>query len=186
MKTFKEFLIEAKQVGTLYHLTNLDGMEYILRDNKLRRGQYEGISFTRNKMLNSYVGSPVNLFFKLIIDGDKLSEKYKLEPYKYHANDRSIDFRKEAEELVRVNEISNISKYIKGIAFIYDNFELRERDYNEGPKELLYYGNFKTFLNEDLKDLLNRIRKKYPLYVQLGTQIKKDDKWFKDKNLINQ
>lgn len=185
MKSFKRFLKEAKQVGILYHLTNLDGMEYILRDNKLRRGSYEGISFTRNKMLNFYIGSPVNLFFKLIINGDKLSEKYKLEPYKYHANDKGIDFRKEAEELIRASEISNISKYIKGIAFIYDNFERREKDYNEGPDKLFYYGNFKTFLNDDLKDLLNRIHQKYPLFVQIESQIKKDDKWFKDKNLIN-
>lgn len=26
----------AKQVGTLYHLTNIDGMEFILRGNKLK------------------------------------------------------------------------------------------------------------------------------------------------------
>lgn len=175
----------AKQVGDLYHLTNLDGMEYILRDNKLKRGQYDGISFTRNKMLNFYVGSPVRLYFKLMIDGDKLSNNFKLEPFLYYARDRSISFRDESEEIVKKSEIPNISKYIKGVAFIYRNFENDEEYFNrDEPDDLLFRGNFKTFLKKDLKDLLERIDKKYGLYVQLGSQIKKDKSWFKKKGLL--
>lgn len=192
MKTFKQFLIEnkkqlteSKQVGTLYHLTNLDGIEFIMKNNKLMRKLYDGISFTRNKMLNFYEGHPDKLYFKLIIDGDKLSNNYKLEPFKYHSYNDEVDFRNEAEEMVKVKEILNANKYIKGVAFIYRNFEgIDEKEYiEEGPNGLLFYGNFKTFLNKDLPDLLNQINKKYGLYVQIGSQIKKDDKWFKDKGL---
>ena len=99
MKTFKQFLIEnkkqlteSKQVGTLYHLTNLDGIEFIMKNNKLVRKLYDGISFTRNKMLNFYEGHPSRLYFKLIIDGDKLSDNYKIEPFKYHSNNDDVDF----------------------------------------------------------------------------------------------
>lgn len=195
MKTFKQFLIEnekqlteSKQVGTLYHLTNLDGIEFIMKNNKLIRKLYDGISFTRNKMLNFYVGHPSGLYFKLIIDGDKLSDNYKIEPFKYHSIKDDVDFRNEAEEIIKVKEIRNIDKYIKGVAFIYRNFEgFDEDDYiEEGPNGLLYHGDFKTFLNKDLPDLLNRINKKYGLYVQIGSQIKKDTKWFKDKGLLIQ
>ena len=187
MKIFKSLKIEsAKQIGTLYHLTNLDGIEFIMKNNKLVRKLYDGISFTRNKMLNFYEGHPSRLYFKLIIDGDKLSNTYKIEPFKYHSNNDDVDFRNEAEEIIKVREIRNIDKYIKGVAFIYRNFEgFDEDDYLEGgPNGLLYRGNFKTFLNKDLPDLLNRINKKYGLYVQIGSQIKKDIKWFKDKGLI--
>lgn len=195
MKTFKQFLIEnkkqlteSKQVGTLYHLTNLDGIEFIMKNNKLIRKLYDGISFTRNKMLNFYEGHPSGLYFKLIIDGDKLSDNYKIEPFEYHSNNDDVDFRNEAEEIIKVKEIRNIDKYIKGVAFIYRNFEgFDEDDYiEEGPNGLLYRGDFKTFLNKDLPDLLNRINKKYGLYVQIGSQIKKDTKWFKDKGLLIQ
>lgn len=179
-------LSEAKQVGTLYHLTNLDGMEFIMKSDKIVRKLYDGISFTRNKMLNFYEGHPARLYFKLIIDGDKLSNKYKIEPFKYHSQKDNVDFRNEAEEIIKTREISNVSNYIKGVAFIYRNFEGWDEEYYEerGPNGLMFRGNFKTFLNKDLPDLLNRIDRKFGLYVQLGSQIKKDNNWFKDKGLL--
>ena len=129
MKVFQRLNLAAKQVGTLYHITNLDGMEFIMRDNKLRRGSYSGISFSRDKMLNSYIGDRPRSYFKLIIDGNKLSNKYKIEPYKYHSRNDNVNFRNEAEELIKVNEIPNVDKYIKGVAFIYRNFENNEREF---------------------------------------------------------
>lgn len=176
----------AKQVGTLYHLTNIDGMEFILRDNKLRSGTHVGISFTRNKMLNHYEGHPSRLYFKLIIDGDKLSNNFKVEPFRYYARDKSVDFSNESEEVVHKSEIPNISKYIKGIAFIARNYENDE--YwglsMEEPDELLFRGNAKTFYNKDLKEMVKRIDKKFGLLVQIGSQIKKDNNWFKKKGLM--
>ena len=185
MKVFQRLNLAAKQVGTLYHITNLDGMEFIMRDNKLRRGSYSGISFSRDKMLNSYIGDRPRSYFKLIIDGNKLSNKYKIEPYKYHSRNDNVNFRNEAEELIKVNEIPNVDKYIKGVAFIYRNFENNEREYERlEDNDLLFYGNFKTFIKSDLPDLLKRIKAKYGLYVQIGSQIKKDNSWFKAKGLL--
>lgn len=175
----------AKQVGTLYHLTNIDGMEFILRGNKLKSGTHVNISFTRNKLLNHYIGHPPRLYFKLIIDGDKLSNNFKLEPFKYYSKDKGTDFSNESEEIVRKSEIPNISKYLKGIAFISENYENDERWSDmQNPDEILFRGNSKTFYNRDLKDMLSTINKKFNLYVQIGSQIKKDNNWFKKKGLM--
>lgn len=42
----------------------------------------------------------------------------------------------------------------------------------------------KTFYNRDLKDMISTINKKFNLYVQIGSQIKKDNNWFKKKGLM--
>lgn len=52
-----KFLKEAKSVGTLYHITNIEGMDIILNDNILRAKNQSGISFTRDKNLNRIIGS---------------------------------------------------------------------------------------------------------------------------------
>ena len=54
----------------------------------------------------------------------------------------------------------------------------------QNPDELLFRGNSKTFYNRDLKDMLSTINKKFNLYVQIGSQIKKDNNWFKKKGLM--
>ena len=188
MKILKRLkVISGKQVGTLYHLTNLDGIYNIMKTNKLSRGQYEGISFTRNKMLNYFNGDKASTYFKLILDGDKLAENYKLSPFLYKNSKNEIErYRQESEEVIKVNEIKNISKYIKGVAFIYDQWRNQAEKYyrSEGPEEILFLGNYHKFLNKDLPELLKEIDKKYGLYVQLGTQIKKDNNWFKQKDLL--
>lgn len=42
----------------------------------------------------------------------------------------------------------------------------------------------KTFYNKDLKEMVKRIDKKFGLLVQIGSQIKKDNNWFKKKGLM--
>jgi hypothetical protein len=84
-------LNEGKQVGPLYHYTSADGLKGILQSNKINTSEenYLGnelyyISFTRNK--NFYKkGSNfgVKTDYRITLDGDKLSDKYKITPFAY-------------------------------------------------------------------------------------------------------
>ena len=59
--------------------------------------------------------SKYNTIYEKIIDLQdyKLSNKYKIEPFKYHSQKDNVDFRNEAEEIIKTREISNVSNYIK-------------------------------------------------------------------------
>ena len=134
-------LLEGKQVGVLYHNTYLNGLVKILKNNQLvafsnpehnelnfrnkdvysdydEDSDYEeqyadpteyppAVSFTRSK---SYDMDPT--YVKLVIDGDKLSNKYKVVPYS-HFGGRKFD---EMEEKVYSN-IDNLDKYIIKVIF---------------------------------------------------------------------
>ena len=127
-------LNEAKQVGTLYHVCTLEAyLKYILPNDELKAsGKYynylykrdDVISFTRDKYFTvdvEDITSNVGIILQLVIDGDRLSEKYKIGPYNSMAyadpdiQETSPEFR-EMEECV-IGPIKNISKYIKDIYF---------------------------------------------------------------------
>ena len=129
---------ERKQVGTLYHICDAKAfIKYVLPKDQLKSsgeytnhlyGGHEWISFTRSKYytlehdLSQYSG----VFIRLVVDGDRLSDKYKVRSY----NDAQFDIDsgefldadsgedvpeyREQEEVVR-GPINNISKYIKEI-----------------------------------------------------------------------
>ena len=104
MKYIKKF--ESKQVGILYHYTSINSLFSILKDNKLKLFT-SSICFTRNKNL-----AKITEFThcRLVIDGDKLSNNYKLIPYdfRYYDEDWEDD---ECEERCG-KEINNVLKYI--------------------------------------------------------------------------
>jgi hypothetical protein len=122
-------LFEGKQVGILYHCTNLISLYYILKDNTLtthrdveslenlmktynleNKRYWNYISFTRNKRF--HITSKDNLDHpiscRLTIDGDKLSNKYKIYPINF------FDFPNEEDEecIVVKYELNNIKNYI--------------------------------------------------------------------------
>lgn len=116
-KIVEKVLTEAKQVGTLYHATTIDNLLMILKDNELisnpkikktENGEIIdvhslGISTSRNKLF-MYNGS-----IELMLDGNKLSEKYKVIPYNYFDdhfnNDISIyEKRNTAETIILSKE----------------------------------------------------------------------------------
>lgn len=76
MKTWNEIVIESKSVGVIYHYTNFSSLKSIVSSgmiiDTLNRGY---VSFTRN-------GSGLKKFgmVRLVIDGNKLSNKYKIVP----------------------------------------------------------------------------------------------------------
>jgi hypothetical protein len=86
-----DILKEAKQVGDIYHYTvvqpeiDLNLLSKILKSGKLkpsnRRLEKLGlISFSRDRALGHTLGSS-RLKARITIDGDKLSNKYKIVPY---------------------------------------------------------------------------------------------------------
>ena len=84
-------LEEGKQVGPLYHYTSADGLKGILSSNRINASEeyYLGndlyyISFTRNKNFHNK-GSKfgVKTEYRITLDGNKLSNKYKIKPFAY-------------------------------------------------------------------------------------------------------
>jgi hypothetical protein len=140
-------ITEGKQVGTLYHNTNIKKAIQIIKTNKLKinldtghifidyrnkpedfifmmgnpvhKNYLEGkikafISFTRNK---NYRRVEDNVQF--VLDGDKLSENYKISPYSQFGG-RSYD---EMEERI-YKDITNLNKYIIKIILPNSNPEI--------------------------------------------------------------
>ncbi len=86
-----ENITEGKQVGTLYHYTSADGLKGILQSNSIRASKeyYLGndiyfVSFTRNKNFHKKGSAfDVKMDYRITLDGDKLSNKYKIKPFAY-------------------------------------------------------------------------------------------------------
>lgn len=147
---------EAKQVGILYHVCTLEAyLKYIYPtdtlkasgtfNNKLYKGR-DYVSFTRDQHFVVEIDSKHNILIQLVIDGDKLSEHYKIGPYNYYAfplsnrdiysdqdkfgdlasseedNEDSFIYddpkNRQQEEVVK-GPIKNLSKYIKEIRFCF-------------------------------------------------------------------
>ena len=95
MIKLKDILLEAKQVGILYHYTSYNSAEGILKDGKLKSDvggalgslddPYYSISFTRDKNFHkvarqlTYVGN--NIPCRFTFDGDSMSNTYAFNPY---------------------------------------------------------------------------------------------------------
>ena len=125
---------EAKQVGTIYHVCNLDSLNHILKTNTIESSGkwynhlYHGdefVSFTRNQYFIPNDGlsniTEQNILFQIVVDGNKLSENYRVGPYNdlpFQGYD--IIANREMEEAVK-GPIENASKYIKEIRFDFYN-----------------------------------------------------------------
>lgn len=86
-----DLLVEDKQVGLLYHYTSLDGLKGILSSNSIKASEeeYMGhhlyyVSFTRNKNFHKKTSNwGVKTDYRITIDGNKLSNRYKIQPFAY-------------------------------------------------------------------------------------------------------
>jgi hypothetical protein len=105
-----DILYEAKQRGTLYHFTDGIGLMGILKTNELLASEdVKHVSLTRDKQA-WYVGTLDNAF-RISLDGDKISNKYKIIPYAWSGGDRGTG-ETESEEAVLTDKITNIRDYI--------------------------------------------------------------------------
>ena len=165
MEKYKRFFSEAKQVGILYHNTDLQGMLHILQNDILEesghfgntRKKTDAISLTRNKRYNYVYGMEKKYIYKLTIDGNKLSHNYEIYP--------KVDpryGRKESEEQVK-GPIRRIGKYILKIEYT----NIKQNDINEISPLLL-----------KAEDLLRIYLKKYPS-IEIEFLLKEDLNSFK-------
>lgn len=172
MELSEEILDEGKQVGIIAHYTPFNSIVKILETNTLKSSRGY-VSFTRdltNKHLKGFGD------FRIIIDGNKLSNKYKVEPFMYNfarsenGFDRNAHKQKakeinqsdirdlvghEREEMV-VGEINNIKDYIIRIEFPKEwmNFPKLKMDI----KSLIEKYNIEFVPLEGLSDAPNEVK----------------------------
>ena len=126
-------IFESKQVGNLYHFTNLISLYSILEDDRLQtnrevesydnlmrcfhlqnKGNWMYISFTRNKNFHKISQESMDhpLSCRLTIDGNKLSHKYKIYSIDYFESDSKYRNKEDEECVVVRYEFENINQYI--------------------------------------------------------------------------
>ncbi len=149
---FKQFLKEAKQVGIIYHITTEENAIKILRVDTL--GKYnDPVSLTRDKNFNYIPGRWDDTHsIKFVLDGNKVSNNYKIGPYSEDGYGRS-----ESEERTD-KPIKPLSKYLIGIEVLtkIDNltFAILRKYATEHNIKVSGKGVPKTF---DLKDQLKEV-----------------------------
>lgn len=107
-------IIESKNYATLYHHTGFAKLLSILQKNALIAGSTGFVSFSRNKnfLKNGSVGLQ-GVGAMIAVDGHKLSNKYKIQPYKYHSLD--VEVPDESEERIKITKVDNVRLYINEI-----------------------------------------------------------------------
>ena len=180
----KQNINEAKQVGDLYHVTNLEDIaNYIApKDtlsasgnykNWLLNGRSDCVSFTRNKgfVVKTQKIQDSLVIFNFQVDGDLLSEKYKVRPYNDFAYDEegnaeyeyALNYPKDLEsEEVVLGSIKKFSKYVKSVRFnaIISNFSIIHHIRYYLEKCVDYLNQFtitfdpKLIVKESLNDIL--------------------------------
>jgi hypothetical protein len=129
MIKFIDILKEAKQVGDIYHFTSIDNLANMLKeyksvtlDDNYSSEAGEGyFSFTRNPNIPSL--SDFQKQVRLKLDGNKMSNKYKFEPYADTSS--SEDYYKqgknfESEERIsaKKNPTIDLTPYIESVVLI--------------------------------------------------------------------
>lgn len=141
-------ILSAKQVGTLYHYTSYKSLIAILESNKIHSTRYdtknEGVSFTTVK-------NPIHGSAGIVIDGDDLSNNYKIVNISFGLTPISD----EHEERVLTKEIKNIRRYIKKV-IVYPNLIGSKREWinmKDEVKKVLDRYNIPLEINLDIKSI---------------------------------
>jgi hypothetical protein len=160
MIKFLDILKEAKQVGDIYHFTSIDNLANMLKeyDSVTLDSSYSSeagdgyFSFTRNPNIPSLSDFQKQVRFKL--NGNKMSNKYKFEPYADTSS--SEDFYKqgksfESEERISAknNPTIDLTQYIESVMII--NLETVKKEYPESSNM------FKEVIN-DYKSIIEWLK----------------------------
>ena len=155
-KYIANILKEGKQVGILYHWTSFASLYNILQENYIKGGQrirddvktmqgdiFYGVSFTRDKFFHGWKNRHYPMEVCIIVDGDKLSNNYKIFPYNDFFDGKFKPNKKEADEMeTRTNRsIENVSKYIIRIELYHNDGGASEKEQLDFIK---YYGPYKN------------------------------------------
>jgi hypothetical protein len=181
MKKIFHLIYEAKQVGDLYHVMDVEKFVNLLNYDVLKKPT----SFTRNKDYDYVAGREKNYTYQIKIDGNKLSNNYKISPI----NQGKGWVYDEYEEIVNV-DIKDVGKYILDIIIISKKrFSWKEKGFDKVTYNLWKYSR----IEEISKDLSNYISN-YPnikLKIKNGHGGKihdldyQDLKWLRTMGILN-
>ena len=154
MKSFKEFYIEAKQVGILYHYTSLDNIFGILQQNRLGMQKGGFVSFTRDKHFEKHPRVEVHTECRLVINGDKLSNRYKIEPHNYYGtHDKYYDADRKVERYSYTHHGSwdEQEERITGAVENLRNYIIKIQLYKDDVEE--YFSNGPVVFSNGIRDI---------------------------------
>ena len=134
-----DLLKEGKQVGILYHYTSYEACIKILQSNKIKSTETENstidksqysISFTRDKNFHKSFRSTGNLpSCRLVIDGDKLSNKYKINPYVQSGFEKGTSYFEAEENIISDNYFSiPLKDYLISRDMVIDYRDINKED----------------------------------------------------------
>lgn len=189
---FKEFIVESKQRGDLYHFTTILSLLKIVKSNTLGEdyGGHERISLTRNE--NFWKEQKKNVVpteCYLIIDGDKLSHNYSIKEFGYDVNkegwtgikkDKPGYVEYQFEEQVK-GRIKDLKKYVKKI--IIFELDLESYAFDEDWLQEVAPIIEKEWEEITLQDILNFIKNKgfivefWKKQTKLQNYIHKKEHW---------
>jgi hypothetical protein len=141
--TLKDYLVESKHIGVIYHFTHLMNLYFILKDktfisryNDLPKYNYDySVSCTRNK---SFKWGGI----RIMLNGDKISNHFVVKPVSYFKFNKS-----QSEERIFTNkETFPIFDYIIQIDILE---HLKDDDMFEEVLKLLNESNIKYDLVSD-------------------------------------
>ena len=176
---------EAKQVGDIYHVAELSIAGKIADSDQL--GLKGHSFFTREKNFNIVAHHFTNNVFisvRFTVDGDKLSENYKVDPVNNHWDDGDTQW-----EVITNRSIKNFHKFVKAVDIMADTNSFRE------PGKRGTWGkaksDFDLAINNKYMDA-NRAERLYNSLVSLQTWCKQnsiplnvDDKKITVRKLLN-
>ena len=112
---------EAKQVGDIYHVAELSVAGKIADSDQLGLKGYS--FFTREKNFNivaHHFTDNIFISVRFTVDGDKLSENYKVDPVNNHWDDGDIQW-----EIITNRSVKNFHKFVKAVDIMADTNAFR-------------------------------------------------------------
>lgn len=177
VKSFKNYITEEKQVGIIYHYTSIENALRIVDMNRLNRstnideeGEPDYISFTRDKHFHRHYREGVGTDCRFIVDGTKLSRRYKFKPHNYFSFPGSTGYltvqeMDEQEERLLGKDIVDFKQYI--LKFQIFNIYLEEwLDFNVG-REGLIFTRYPLITSWNVKGILNYFKTKLSCPIEI-------------------
>jgi hypothetical protein len=98
-------ITEAKQVGLLYHFTPLDNLENLLTTRHIFTNEEDQISASIRANMDTYILHNMSKvpILRLTLDGDKISNKYKIRPFAYFDDQDTYEHEDLGEEQIVTN-----------------------------------------------------------------------------------
>lgn len=138
LSILKTIVLESKQVGDLYHFTPLKNLKDILLTRYLYPNDENQISTSirANMSTRDFEDMETNSIARIMLDGNKISNKYKIRPFAYGANEDDPEDLGEEQIVVNGKKFPFIP-YLKRI----DIFLNKKEKVNDKIIELLKQAN---------------------------------------------